>query len=823
LPLVTSDLIGRTSAAQHVRDLRSAYRVVSLTGPGGIGKTALAIEVLRSLLPTFEGDVRLVEFASLSDPSLTPSAVAGVLDIKLGGNEITAKSVARAIGTDKLLLALDNCEHLISAVAGLVETLVRMCPNVSVLVTSREIMRIDGERVYRVSPLDVPSTQQGDILGRSAVRLFIARTKALRSDFSPRDDDLPTIAAICRRLDGIPLAIEFAAARAATLGLQQVAARLDDRFGLLTIGRRTALPRHQTLRATLDWSYELLPDSEQRLLRQMAVFPAGFTLEAAAAMMESSDGIAAAVVDGVANLVAKSLMTLDQSVPVDRLRLLDTIRAYALEQLTESGEGAEASRRHAEFFRDLLAPGSPDAQPPPAMAIEEAIRHGREIDNVRAALDWCFSPVGDVAIGIALTAACAPVWIQFALMAECRERAERALDALELHDSQNVRVRMELQIALGYGLLYMTGEVETIRTVLTTALEVANGLDDLNAQLQTLWILWALHTNIAEAQAAHSLAEQFTRVAIRSGNPAVELVADRISATTLHLRGKHREAQRHCERALAYQPPKTQGHAIIFQYDQRALARATLARVLWLRGFGIQAVDHAQTCIEWAREADQKFSACAVLYYVSGPIIALSRDLGAAEQTVAMLIELATQYDSTLWKIVGGCLKGRLLVRRGEFGVGFAVLRSTVDKCEENGWTIGYPESLGVLAEGLAGLGQFAEAIITLERAISWANHGGEVWYVAELLRLKGEFLLQTQVHESFAIAEDCFHKALEVAGRQDALLWELRAAISLARLRMRQSRNDDARQILAPIYDRFTEGFETADQRAAKGMLDSL
>jgi len=268
---------------QHLRGLLSAYRVVTLTGPGGIGKTRLALEVARGLFPSFQGDVWLVELVSLSDPALVPTAVAGVLGLRLGGNQISAESVARAIGAQRLLLVLDNCEHLIDAAAKLAEAIVRVCPRTTILVTSREILKIEGEYVYRVPPLDVPPQfdEPDNILSHSAVQLFVATTSALHSDFSPDGENLAAIAAICRRLDGIPLAIDLAATRVATLGLQQVAAGLDNRLGLLTGGRRTALPRHQTLRATLDWSYELLPEPERLVMRRLAVFVGDFTAEAA--------------------------------------------------------------------------------------------------------------------------------------------------------------------------------------------------------------------------------------------------------------------------------------------------------------------------------------------------------------------------------------------------------------------------------------------------------------------------------------------------------------------------------------------------------------
>ena len=343
---------------QRVRDLVSAYRVVTLTGAGGIGKTALAMKAGRGLLADFEHGAWLVELASLSDAALAPSAVAGALGLKLVGEQTTAESLARAIGDRHLLLVLDNCEHLIDAVATLVETVMQLCPRATVLATSREVMRIQGESVYRVPALDVPAPGQEApdiVLGCSAVELFVTRAKALDAGFSAQPEDLPSIAEICRHLDGIPLAIEFAAARAAFVGTQQVAAGLRDRFALLTSGRRTAIQQHRTLRAALDWSYQLLSKEEQRLLRHLAVFPAGFTFEAAQA------------VGGRAEPVSRSSRSCPASSPnrcasasIRRLRRDGACwRRYAptpWKKLTENGEYPNAARRHAEYFRDLISP-----------------------------------------------------------------------------------------------------------------------------------------------------------------------------------------------------------------------------------------------------------------------------------------------------------------------------------------------------------------------------------------------------------------------------------------------------------------------------------
>jgi len=819
-PSASFDLIGRAAAVQHLLDFLSAYRVVTLTGPGGIGKSALALEVARALFPDFGGGAWLVELASLSDPGLVPSAVTGVLGLKLGGDEISAESVARAIGGERLLLVLDNCEHVIDAAAQLVETMVRVCPRTTVLATSREALRIEGECVYRVPPLEVPSEhweEPSDVLGRSAVELLVARMRELDSDFSPDSDGLAAITAICRHLDGIPLAIEFAATRAAALGLEQVASRLDDRLTLLTGGRRTALPRHRTLRAMLDWSYELLPEAEQRLFRRLAVFRGGFTLEAAAAV--AGDSTASAVAESMANLVAKSLVMRDGSVPAGRWRLLETIRAYGLGRLAESGDAEQITRRCAGFFRDLFVRAAPGSSREAATA--DLAQAAREIDNVRAAIDWCFSQSGRSGIGVALTAAYAPVWLNLSLTAELRDRAEHALERVDANLS--ARTQMELQIALGTSLTITLGSIERTRSVLTAALEIAECLDDLDAQVRAFWALWALYFNTGECDAAQSVAERFSRVASRTGDPGVISVADRVMGYTLQYLANHRAAQRCFERVLqTYVAPQRQRDKVWFLYDQRSLTRAMLARSLWLQGFVDQAKSVAQASLTDAETANDKLTICFVLGLAVSPVALITGDLVTAERSLYRLIETATRQSFARYVMVGRCLEAALLIERGAFEAGTALMVTTLDARTNSGWLGRFTEYLGILAQGIAGLGQIGKALATVGQALARADRGAERWYVAELLRIKGELLIQEATAQSVSEAEDCFVGAIDVAREQGALFWELRAAMSLARLRVRQDRHYDARQVLSPVYDRFTEGFETADLRCARAILQS-
>jgi predicted ATPase/DNA-binding winged helix-turn-helix (wHTH) protein len=827
VPVAATALIGREAAVQELRDLLSAYRVVTLSGPGGIGKTVLAAEIARRLFPTLESDVFFVELVSLSEPSLVPSAVASLLGLQMGGAAISAEAVARALGPRKLLLVLDNCEHVVEETAKLAAAILRLCPNTSILTTSREVLHIDGEYVYHVPPLDVPSRDREDLGGaleHSAVQLFVARTRSLGADFSAQRENLPLVTAICRRLDGIPLAIEFAAARAATLGIQEVAGRLSDRFALLAGGWRTALPRHQTLRATLDWSYELLPEPERRLLRHLAIFPAGFTLDAAAAVMSDRSEVAT----GISNLVSKSLATMDVSAS-SRWRLLETIRAYALEKLAASGELEQAARRHAEFFRDLISTSTRGSQSQPNA--EEMSRHLGEIDNVRAALDWSFSTLGDTAVGIELTAAYAPVWLHLSLVAECRERSEHALLNFRSDSSlnsplqmKNSPLQMQLHIALGLALMATMGPVEQTKTVLTKAFEIAQSLDDVGAQVRALWALETVHYYCGDNRKARSAVDQLSQIAHRTHNTAIALVADRLMGDRLHSAGSHREARQYFERVLQSQvAPKHQRPVFWHDSDDRAMARAMLARVLWLQGFPEKAHNEANASLEELQATDHQLSHCRVFYYGMFPMSLMTDDLTAADRAISHLIDIATTLNAPFWRIVGRCLEGKLLIERREFGRGAVVLREALDTFNRTGWIVSYPEFKGALAVASAELGQLSEALDAVNEALAFANLGGELWYVPELLRLKGEFLIQSAQDQPELTAEGCFREAIAVARQQGALFWELRATLGLARLKMKQHQTQEARQALAPVYSRFTEGFGTPDLRSARAVLDSL
>ena len=350
------------------------------------------------------------------------------------------------------------------------------------------------------------------------------------------------------------------------------------------------------------------------MLRRLAVFAGGFTVDAAAAVMTDTGLDASTVPDGIANLVAKSLVALDPKSGATRWTLLETIRAYALEKLAESDESDDAQRRHAAFFRDLFAPQARGARS--SLSDENLARHVREIDNVRAALDWSFSPAGDQAIGVDLTAAYAPVWRHLSLMSECRERCERALLSLEPHVTANMSLRMELQINLASAIFITMGPPEQAKTLLTEALETADALNDLNAQAGALSTLISIYVSRGEYGRAQIAAERIEQIAHRIGDPIHLRFAYQQMGATLLTRGRPREAQQYLERVL--RSPAASGDrrdAIYYNSNDHAAARATLARALWMQGFAEQAVNEARLSLKELQGTDHPLLLCRTLYW----------------------------------------------------------------------------------------------------------------------------------------------------------------------------------------------------------------
>ncbi len=828
LPFATTRMIGRDEIVTTLVTQLSRRRLVTVAGPGGIGKTTVGLAVAERMIGAYEHGVWLVDLAPLRDPGLVPRAVATVLGLDTRTEDPLAALVA-ALRDNRMLLMLDNCEHVIDAAAGLAAAVLSGTPGVTILATSREPLGVQGERVNRLgalsSPEPSPAVTATEAAAFPAVQLFVERVTAIVEDFALTDANAALVVAICRRLDGLPLAIEFAAPRVEALGIEGLASRLDDSLRRLSgTQRRAAMPRHRTMRAVIGWSYGLLSQNEQRFFRALGMFAGGFTADAAATVAMDAATTGAEAIDRLADLVAKSLVVADASGTRPRFRLLETIRAFAIEQLIESGERERIAGLHAGYYRDLFERAEREA---PARPVGEWLAdYAVEVDDLRAALDWAFSPGGVEPIGVALTVAAIPLWLQLPMIDECRARVEQVFASLERQTGAgevpiDARDEMKLQAALGASLLFTIGATPAARQASTAALRLAESLGDTEHQLRALWELWVHHTNTGELAAAQAVARRFYALALEDADPATLPIADRMMGMSYHYLGDQTNAWRHIERMLSADvDPRRRSPLIRFWFDQKVAGRIALARILWLRGFADQAWRTVRTAVGDAEALADPATLCYALCH-GGCLVALwVGNLAAAERYAEMLLDHSRKHGFAVWNDFASRLRGVVLVKTGDLDGGAPLLRAGLHEITEPNSNLWFLTTLTQMAEALGHAGRVADGLATVERGIERSQRG---WLAPELLRIKGELLLLQGTTGTTEAVEDVFRQALDGAREQGSLSWELRAATSLARLLLNQGRPADATACLQPIYDRFTEGFSTADLIAAKQLLDDL
>ena len=610
LPLRATPLIGREREVEAVETvlLREDVRLLTLTGAGGSGKTRLALEVAAELRDRFRDGVWLVELAALAEPALVPEALASALGVREGQGRPIPDALRAFLEPRALLLVLDNCEHLIHACADLVERLLSACPELRILATSREPLRIRSEATWRVPSLAAPDPErvppEPDALARyPAVRLFEERARAAHPAFLLSPRNAAAVAEICARLDGMPLALELAAARVKVLSPEQIAARLDDRFRLLTAGSRTALPRQRTLRGAIDWSYGLLPGPERLLLRRLAVFAGGWTIEAGEGAC-SGDGIAAdEVLDLLAQLVDKSLVLAEGQDGQMRYRLLETLRQYAEEELRGAGEEAVLRGRHGEWFLDLAERAELGLVGPEQTAWLERLE--REHDNLRGALRWAVEH-REAETGLRLGAGLWRFWWVHGHLSEGQRWLEAALSQAA---GASPIARAKALNAAG-NLAMVRGEYEPARAFHEESLALWRGLGDRGGIATALYYLARVVLAQGDYAAARAPAEE--SLALRRA------LNDRWGmAVSLNFLGEVARAQGDY---AAAGPPYEEGLELFRAVgDTRGVAIATHNLGIVAREQG----DHERA---------------AALHHVA---LALFRELGDKEQIACSLIKLA--------------------------------------------------------------------------------------------------------------------------------------------------------------------------------------
>jgi predicted ATPase len=661
-------------------------------------------------------------------------------------------------------------------------------------------------------PEDVGLTAM-EALRYPAAQLFMERAAASGYSVALSDIDAPIVARSCRRLDGIALAVELAASRVGSFGVRGTAELIDNHFNLLWHGRRTAPPRHETLNAMLDWSYSLLSEREKVALCRLSVFVGDFTLQVAGSVASEAGADDADVIDAVATLVTKSLISTTVINESTYYRLLDTTRAYAATKLAARDEADRIARRHAIFYAKFL---EHDEIVQSLFGEHGLSGYAPQIGNVRAALRWALSDRRDIAIGIELATWAAPLFIGLSLLEECRGWCERALAALD-DASRGTRQEMILQEALAISSMFTRGQTDQVRAELERGLALAQAFQDHARQLCLLAGLNLLYLRLGDIRGALAIAEQAGVIARAAKHPAGTVWAEWGAGNAHHRLGNQAAAQLHCERGMTLAAELGTFNGNFPGFDPRIRTLVVLARILWLRGFSDQALTIVQKAIDEAASRDQPVSICVSRVHAS-IFFLWTGDLPRASDLIERLIVHTGRYSLAPYRALGIALKGELAIARDEPESGLDLLRSALETLRAQQYYLLITGFIGSLAEGLRKTGQFEAALITINGGIARATSSGMEWDLPELLRIKSQILAAQHDREA---AMNCLTDALAVARAQSALALELRSTMALARLLCEGGQHDQARHTLALVYDRFTEGFETADLKLSRALLE--
>ncbi len=821
LPRRLARMRGRDDAVRHIGEKLITERFVTIVGPGGMGKTTVALSVAHALLNQFGGAVCFVDLGTISDPHLLAGAVASAFGLPVQ-SEDPIPAVLSHIRGKRTLLILDSSEHLIAEVAALAQRLFEEAPSLHILTTSRETLRALGENVHRLSPLDSPPDEPNitaeEALAFPAVQVFLERVAEGGMPIQLSDQDAPIVGNICRKLGGVALAIELTAGRVEAYGIRRTAELLDSQFSLLWPGRRTAPPRHQTLNATLDWSYNLLSDVERLVLRRLSVFVGGFTLDVAQKVVGTPDLEDAKVYDAIAGLIAKSLASTNLSGPVPRYRLLDATRTYAAAKLRDTGEDELLRRRHALCYRNMLE----DAADRETVYQDKQGTAVTDIDNIRAALNWAFGPSGESSIGVDLATYSASLWFGKGLLTEYRHWANIAAGAAAADTAARpTQKQLSLQMALVSSTLFTIGASDQIKASGAKALELAIGLNDISGEVSAYLALWGHAVRTPHYREALAIAERCADTAKKIADPGTGSMAEWMLGITKHRLGRHAEARLHLQRSL-YTDSETSRHLQLRQvgYDRRTDALSTLSNLIWLQGLPKQAEKTGARAMETATTLGFPIAISVARAWTSLNKYLSGIDIDAIENDALELAEHGRAHSAGGYQGIGLCILGLCQAKRGQYSEAPVLVSDGLKLLANSQYGIFHPAFRTELILAAINADRYNDASTWMAR-IDAEDQGPEHWWTPEILRARG--VLALGVDKDVAKTERLFLQSIALAQKQGALAWELRATLALSELWASRGRWKDALTLLTGICDRFTDGIETADLSKAHNLLSDL
>jgi predicted ATPase/class 3 adenylate cyclase len=829
LPSQASAFVGRVAELEEIRKrLEDAHaRLLTLTGPGGTGKTRLALQAAADQIDRFEDGVFFVDLSSIRDTDSVLVAIARAIGLNEAGDEPLGEEVGSQLRERRVLLVLDNFEQ-VTVAAPMVVQLVHECPGLKVLVTSREALRVRGEHVFSVPPLSLPKAEPGrssaEQLARyEAIQLFVDRAQAVSSDFDLTDENAEAVTQICLRLDGLPLAIELATARINLFSPEALRDRLGSRLQLLRSGARDLPVRQQTLRATIEWSYQLLEPGERRLFELLSTF-SGTGLEAVEVVVGRVNGLNGTgvdTVDGLTSLLDKSLIQqVNPGVGEPRLLMLETIKEYASERLRELPEFCSAARRaHATYFADFAQQQWEHLTGPrrePALAAMAT-----DIENLRIAWRYWVTE-GDLD---QLNKLVDSLWLLYDARGWYHATIELTtdlLDALASSPSTPDRATQEvtLRTSLARALMAIKGYTPEVEEAYERALGLFEGTQELPQLFPVLRGLANFYIYRAEFEKGAQMGRELLRLAELQDDPSMRVDGHFLLGANLAFQYGPRRGLDHLDRAIAYAEAQQHGsRRFRLGNDPLVACLTTSGFFLWLLGFPDRSLERANEAVALATRLEHPSTLAYALFH-SGFLHLWRSEPELVRDRGEGVLAVAEDHDLQIWRAVGMCLCGAGETEMGRLDDGLAHIHKGFDlyhglKTPPVFW----PLLLTIEARAFARAGRPADGLARIDEALEIAAHGSGVTLMPEFHLVKGDLLLALP-EESGADAEPWFKSALDIAHDLDARMPELRAAIRLCRLWRDRGNAEDGGGVLRAVYETFTEGFATVDLIEARELL---
>jgi predicted ATPase/DNA-binding winged helix-turn-helix (wHTH) protein len=816
-------ILGRDDLLADILARLPHRRLLTLVGPGGIGKTTVALAIANAFGPTRVDGVRWVDLSGLTREDSAAEAIAVAIGlVNFTGDHSPA--VISWLRDKRLLLVLDCCDRVVDSVAVLAEMILSATTEVHILATSRETLRAAGEHVIRLPPLSLPFGAGGlpaeQAMSYPAIQLFAERAASVLGGFILRDDDVPHVARICARLDGIALAIELAAGHLVAIELRSLAALLEDKFRLLPIGRRTALARHRTMNAVLEWSFDTLSMSERELLLGVAIFEGEFELAAVRAVISGGELSKQDSAEAISRLVDKSLVATRITAAGLTYHLLDTTRDFALGRLREAGRIHEISRRHAVFLLDTLRRIETESHGLGAADWSEVRR--RELANMRAALNWVYESDAADSLKLALSAVAARILLDLSLVEQCRRRATQALLWMAQHQAHDLALEMRLRKVLALASYYTPGPVAETVEMLERAFAISESLNDVEFRAIALWGLWSVSIFRNEPEKALSFAQRFRGTRADLSDDARDLIADRMTGIALHFLGDQAGARDCLERVSArFDPMLHSWNNLGSHVDHGLMARVYLARVLWLRGEPARGLRMCEDSVEALRVRGHAIARCHGLFEIAIPLDYMSGNFEAANANLFLLQDLAAEHGLAIFQ--AGAVWTALAFSAIREKTDLGACRAAARALRECRYDAQYPWLSGILAEEALRRGDVADGLEWISPCLAQDNGASSGWWSAELQRLRGELVAAGAAPAMRAVALAVLQQSIDTARRQGAVALELRSTISLVRVDRGYRARADLKLELDVVLGKFPEGSETLDLIAARRLSAEL